>query len=132
MDKVSKEIRSKIMSRIRGKDTKPELKFRELIFNAGYRYRKNYRIGKKTIDLAFLDAKVAVMIDGCFWHGCQACYREPKSNRAYWRKKIAANKSRDRSTNIQLRSAGWKVIRIWEHEIKVKPTLALRKVIDKF
>lgn len=131
MDRVSKEVRSKIMSRIKGRDTKPELKLRELVSGAGYRYRKNYRIGNKTVDLAFHGDEVAVMIDGCFWHGCPSCYKEPKSNKAYWKKKISANRLRDELTNTQLRQAGWKIVRIWEHEINKKPKLALRKVVIK-
>lgn len=118
VDSFSKKVRSRIMSKIRGKDTGPELKLRKLLFSRGYRYRKNYRIGRKTIDIAFITKKIAVLIDGCFWHGCPKCYKKPKSNVTYWDQKINSNIRRDKITNLNLKTDGWRVIRIWEHSIR--------------
>lgn len=131
MDRVSKDVRSQIMSSIRGKDTRPEIILRQLVLSAGYRYRKNYRIGNKTIDLAFTKKRIAVMVDGCFWHGCPYCYRKPKSNKIYWNEKLRANKLRDKRANLEIRGAGWTVMRIWEHEINRNPQVAVRRLISK-
>ena len=118
-DKFSKEIRSKIMSKIRGKDTKPELLLRKSIFRRGYRYRINYRFKELNFkpDMVFVSKKLCVFIDGCFWHKCPRCYRTPKTHKKYWLPKIERNVERDRQQDTYLRKNGWKVIRIWEHEI---------------
>jgi DNA mismatch endonuclease (patch repair protein) len=118
MDKVSKTARSRIMSNIRGKDTKPELALRQKLFSGGLRYRKDYKLGNMRIDIAFVRRKNAVFVDGCFWHGCPTCYREPKSNRRYWVPKIKGNIRRDRKNSKILERLGWDVIRVWEHELK--------------
>jgi DNA mismatch endonuclease (patch repair protein) len=71
---------------------------------------------RRTIDVAFTRRRVAVFLDGCFWHGCPLHATDPRSNRAWWAEKIAANRDRDRDTDRHLRDLGWRVIRIWEHE----------------
>lgn len=106
------------MSKVRGKDTRPELRLRGLLYAQGYRFRKNYRVGNRTIDIAFPKKKVAIFVDGCFWHGCPLHYRRPKSNQEYWAPKIRRNKERDRESTAMLRSLGWKVVRLWEHQLK--------------
>ncbi len=128
VDKFSKEIRSRIMSHIRGRDTQPELSIRKALYAHGRRYRKNYRIGRKTIDIAFVGPKIAVFVDGCFWHGCPSHGNRPKSNLRYWNAKINANVARDRTTNSELRSEGWKVIRVWEHRIKNQPEVVISRI----
>jgi DNA mismatch endonuclease (patch repair protein) len=115
-DKFSKEVRSRIMSRIRGKHTKPELKLRRALWARGHRYRLHY--GRQGIDIALVGKKVAIFVDGCFWHGCPKHYRPPKSNKAYWGPKIETNRRTDRRKNRELRKRGWRVVRIWEHELK--------------
>jgi DNA mismatch endonuclease (patch repair protein) len=72
-------------------------------------------------DFVFKGKRVAVFIDGCFWHGCPRCFRLPEDNRRYWRAKIMANRARDRRTRTKLRSLNWRVIRIWEHSLKSPP-----------
>jgi DNA mismatch endonuclease, patch repair protein len=69
-------------------------------------------------DVVFLDAKLAVFLDGCFWHGCPKCYREPKANKKYWVEKVARNKIRDAVDSATLRGAGWRVKRFWECELR--------------
>jgi DNA mismatch endonuclease, patch repair protein len=68
--------------------------------------------------VAFIRARVAVFVDGCFWHGCPKCYRSPSTNREYWDQKLTANRARDQRVTLQLESAGWAVMRFWEHDIE--------------
>lgn len=78
-------------------------------------------------DFTFTKARVTVFVDGCFWHGCPRCYRAPGTSRAFWKTKLAKNKTRDAAVNHQLRKAGWRVIRIWECKLK-NPDAFLRRV----
>jgi len=128
-DRFSKEVRSKIMSRIRGKNTTPEILLRKALFRKGYRYSLNHRFKELNFkpDLVMVSRKVCIFIDGCFWHSCKKCYRPPKSNKKYWIPKIKRNVERDKEQNKYLKKNGWKVIRIWEHEIKSN----LNKIVDK-
>lgn len=103
----------------RSRDTKPELAVRRLLFARGFRYRVNARPIEelpRTADILFTRAKVAVFIDGCYWHGCPLHYRAPASNVDYWSAKLARNMERDRTTSETLRLAGWLVLRFWSHE----------------
>lgn len=107
------------MSRTHGRDTAPELEVRRLLHGRGRRYRVNYRplSGlRRTVDIAFTRHRLAVLIDGCFWHGCPIHYVEPKTRTDFWRTKIAGNLARDAETDQRLRDAGWIVLRFWEHE----------------
>jgi DNA mismatch endonuclease, patch repair protein len=135
MDRVSPHTRSRMMSRIRGKDTQPELLVRRFLHAAGYRYRLHVSSLPGKPDLVFPRRKVCVFVHGCFWHGCQKCSdgrHKPQSNRAYWLKKIRRNKQRDRSHIRKLRAAGWKVLIIWECEIADRrKSEYLRRAIGK-
>jgi len=104
------------MSAVRHFDTAPELTLRRELSKLGLRYRTHY--GKEKIDIAFPSKKVAVFVDGCFWHLCPKHGEFPASNRAFWVPKLKRNAERDKETNALLRKSGWKVIRIWEHDIK--------------
>lgn len=126
-DTFTKQERSRIMSKIKGKDTKPEVLFRKILFSEGLRYRKNYPIEGKP-DIVFVSKKIAIFIDGCFWHGCKKHCRMPHSNKEYWLKKIKGNIQRDKKNSKILKIKGWRVLRIWEHEIQKKPENALNKV----
>ena len=77
-------------------------------------------------DLVFRNAKVAFFVDGCFWHGCPRCYRQPKSNIAFWRNKVRQNMERDRQVGRMLRKSGWRVVRVWEHALKQANALESR------
>jgi len=106
------------MSRIRSRDTKAEVSFRQFIWARGvrgYRLKAKFR-GKP--DLYFPTAKLAVFIDGCFWHKCPKCFVKPKSRNDYWDSKITHNVARDKETNRLLRKEGITVLRFWEHEVK--------------
>ncbi|MES9537542.1 DNA mismatch endonuclease Vsr [Actinomadura sp. NPDC000600] len=103
----------------RNRDTSPELALRSLVHAAGLRYRvaaKPLTGMRRTADLVFRPTRVAVFIDGCFWHGCPEHFVPPKTNPEYWRGKIGRNMERDRDTDARLAEAGWLVLRFWEHE----------------
>jgi len=117
-DTVSKEKRSEIMSRIKRSNTGLEEGFRKSLWRAGLRYRKNVKemIGKP--DIYFAKKKLVVFLDSCFWHGCKAHCRRPSSNIDYWTKKIERNIKRDEEVTKYYKDSGFKIIRIWEHELK--------------
>lgn len=117
-DKFSQEKRSKIMSSIRGKNTKPELRIRKMVWYFGKRYRIHDKTVFGTPDISNKSKKVAVFIDGCFWHGCPKCYSEPKTNIEFWRNKITRNKERRKQVRKNLRKDGWTVMEFWEHSVK--------------
>lgn len=125
-DTVKKGVRSKIMARIRGKNTSPEKFLRKALFAAGSKYRLQYPV-KGRPDIVFPKEKVAVFVDGCFWHGCVRCARLPKSNVVYWTRKIASNVKRDSLVNQELKKTGWRVLRIPEHNLnerRIKPLVS--------
>ena len=121
MDSFSKEERSRIMSRIRSFDTKPEVAVRKYLFSKGLRYRKNVATLPGKPDLVFPKYKTVVFIHGCFWHGhnCKAADL-PETRREFWEKKIEGNKSRDKENVLALQSLGWKILTVWQCEIKNK------------
>lgn len=108
--------RSEIMKRVKQKDTAGELALRYALHGLGLRYRLHRRIEGVVVDVVFPTAKVAVFVDGCFWHGCPLHATFPKSNQSYWLPKLAENKERDQRQSEKLRIAGWAVIRLWEHD----------------
>lgn len=121
-DVMTREQRSRCMAAIRGKDTKPEMLVRRYLFSKGLRYRVNNSKLPGSPDIVLKKYRTVVFIDGCFWHGHEGCryFRMPKTNTLFWRHKIAMNFARDYANNTDLRLAGWRVIRIWECEIKRK------------
>jgi DNA mismatch endonuclease (patch repair protein) len=113
--------RSANMRAIRRTDTKPEIVLRRALHKLGYRYRKDYRldlaVGKRVRpDIAFTARRVAVFVDGCFWHACPDHGRNPAVNDWYWSPKLRKNVERDRAADEMLTAAGWSVVRVWEHE----------------
>ncbi len=115
-DIFSKKKRSQIMSKIRSSKTKSELKIKGLMNILGFTYQPKNIYGKP--DFANRKDKIAVFVDGCFWHGCPKHYVAPKSNRKFWRDKINKNVKRDIKTVKKLKKDGWRVIRVWEHSIR--------------
>jgi len=111
--------RRRNMQANRSKDTKPELRLRQILHARGLRYRVNQRPlsgVRMTADVIFTRAKVAVFVDGCFWHGCIEHYRRPAIHQDYWRPKLERNLARDAIAAATLLAEGWTVIRAWEHE----------------
>ncbi len=107
------------MAHTHGRDTMPELSLRSEVHRRGMRYRVNCRPVqgvRRTVDLLFTRARVAVFVDGCFWHRCPDHFVMPATNRDFWDQKLASNAMRDRETEQLLSANGWTVIRIWEHE----------------
>jgi len=101
-------------------DTKPELALRHALHRLGYRYRKDYRLdldGGRRVrpDIVFTARKLAVFVDGCFWHACPEHGSKPKNNEWYWTPKLVRNVERDRVNDASLKLAGWTVVRLWEH-----------------
>ena len=119
-DNHSKETRSFNMSKIRSKNTKPELKVRKFLFSEGYRYRLNVSELPGKPDLVLPKYKTVVFVHGCFWHGHQNCkyFITPKSNQSYWVPKIEKNIFRDKESTAKLTSLGWHVLEVWECELK--------------
>lgn len=112
--------RRRIMQGNRSQDTLPELRVRRLLHAAGLRFRVNSRPEpslRVRADVVFTRARIAVFIDGCFWHGCPDHYRLPQRNAGYWLAKIDGNRARDESNTFALESSGWIVLRFWEHEV---------------
>ena len=127
-DIFNKAKRSEVMSRIRGKGNRnTELMLIKLMrMNSITGWRRNQPIFGKP-DFVFRSARVAVFVDGCFWHVCPKHCKMPSTNQEFWQKKLEANKNRDRTVNRELRKKGWRVLRIWEHEMG-KPELVLRRL----
>ena len=119
--------RSKRMSRIKSKDTSPEMALRKALWHSGARYRVQY--GKERIDIAFPGKKVAVFVDGCFWHSCPIHGHIPKSNAEYWKPKLERNIERARAKDKRLTESGWRVLHFWEHEIKLDLQRCAEKII---
>lgn len=117
-----------VMRGNKGRDTKPELALRSAVHARGMRYRVGVRPVpqvRRTADIVFSRAKVAVFLDGCFWHGCPEHHRPAKRNTEFWDTKIKGNIDRDANTDALLRKAGWRVIRVWEHE---DPAVAAERI----
>lgn len=118
------------MSRIQGKNTGPEVKLRKLLFAEGIRgYRIHFNLPGKP-DIVFTKKKIVIFIDGCFWHKCSVCFQEPDTRKEFWMKKIQSNVDRDKKVNEQLRSEGWTIIRIWEHDVRKKPEDAVKMITE--
>lgn len=133
-DRITKEQRSKNMSHIRSKDTSIELKVRKYLFSLGYRYRVNYKELPGKPDIVFTKKKIAIFIHGCYWHGhnCNSRYAHvSKSNTDYWNTKIQRNQERDKRNIEQLEKDGWKVIVLWECEIKENFEFIIKEKILK-
>ena len=122
--------RSQQMSRIRGRHTEPERTLRKLLWRAGLRYRLDHRTPFGRPDIVFPKAKVAVFIDGCFWHGCPEHYARPRTSETFWATKLRDNVSRDRGQTLKLEKAGWRVCRIWEHDLETKADSAVERVLS--
>lgn len=104
------------MSRIRGRDTAPEVRLRKELWKRGMRYRLRSKLPGKP-DLVFSTSRTVLFVDGCFWHKCPQHFTPPRSNADFWRRKVDANVERDRRVVARLEALGWLVLRVWEHEI---------------
>ena len=120
-DVFTKAKRSEVMSRICGRGNKDtELALAKLLRRHGIKGWRRYQPVFGKPDFVFPKLKLAIFVDGCFWHGCPKHATKPANNRAFWRRKLSSNKKRDQVVNQTLRKAGWRVVRIWEHELARK------------
>ena len=128
-DVFTKAKRSAVMSRIRGRGNKDtELALIKLLRRHGITgWRRNQNVFGRP-DFLFRRNRLALFVDGCFWHGCPRHCKIPAGNRAFWKKKFAANKARDRHVNRELRKIGWRVMRIWEHDLAKRGGACVRKI----
>jgi DNA mismatch endonuclease (patch repair protein) len=129
---ASTPARRRIMQANRPRDTSPELAIRRLLHGAGLRYRVSARPIpnlRRSADLVFRPARVAVFVDGCFWHCCPQHGTIPSTNAAYWVPKLARNVERDRETDALLTACGWLSVRVWEHEDAVEATEEIAQIV---
>lgn len=127
-DPFTPEKRSEIMRAVKGRDTKPEVALRKALFALGLRYRLIVKDLPGKPDLVFPRYKTVIFVHGCFWHGhdCKRGARIPKTNTTYWVEKIARNKARDQNNAAELKKLGWRVITVWECELKELGPVAAR------
>lgn len=132
---VVDSVVSRRMAKVRGRNTKPEAALRKALRSLGLRgYRVSYQPlpdFRRTADVAFLGSKVAVMVDGCYWHHCPEHYRPANQRSTFWSTKIAGNVARDEETNRVLTERGWRVVRIWEHEDPLTAAHRVAKLVQE-
>jgi DNA mismatch endonuclease, patch repair protein len=120
------------LARVRQKDTDAELSLRKELHGRGLRYRLHVPLltkPRRVADIVFSSAKVAIFVDGCFWHGCPEHASWPKSNAQFWREKIEANRARDSDTDQRLQASGWRVVRVWAHEGAPKAAQRIEDIV---
>lgn len=117
----------------RSRDTSPEIAVRRFLHAWGLRYRVDFRLApplRRRADIVFTRARVAVFIDGCFWHGCERHYQAPRANHDFWASKVNQNRLRDLETDRILRGEGWQVLRYWEHEAPEGVAASIRTAVE--
>ena len=131
-DVVSPKIRSRMMSGIQGKNTKPELMIRKALHQRGFRYRLHDRSLPGKPDLVFPKYEAVIQINGCFWH-CHDCrlFKWPSTRPEFWKRKISSNRRRDAKNNVELKKQGWRVLTIWECALKGKQRLSFNVLVRK-
>lgn len=128
-DRMTREQRRNCMSRIKSAGTKPELTLRRGLWANGARYRiKSGLVGKP--DMVFHRSRLVVFVDGCFWHNCPVHGRTPTSNTTYWSEKLLRNRNRDEFVNKTLQTAGWRVLRIWEHDVRADVGAVVARIME--
>ena len=130
-DVVDKATRSRMMSGIRGKDTKPEVVIRSMLHRRGFRFRKNVKSLPGSPDIVLPKYKAVIMVNGCFWHGHDChLFKWPSTRPDFWRQKINSNKLRDKNNLVLLNEAGWRVLVIWECAVKGGQGIGYFQVIE--
>lgn len=128
----SSQQASRRMAKVRQKDTGTEMALRKELHRRGLRYRVDYTVLKqprRVADVVFPGLKIAIFVDGCFWHGCPVHATWPKQNAEFWRQKIETNRLRDVDTNSRLLDTGWTVLRFWEHEPPIEAADAVEQAV---
>jgi len=122
------------MQAVRQRNTSAESALRRELHSRGLRYRLQVAAltrPRRVADLAFIGLRIAVLVDGCFWHGCPQHATWPKKNAEFWRAKLLANQERDRDTDERLRGAGWKVVRVWSHEPPEQAAVRIARIVER-
>lgn len=122
------------MQAVPGRDTQAETVLRSALFRRGLRFRKNCRPIENvriSADVVFFGERVCVFVDGCFWHGCEHHFHPPRANRAWWNEKVEDNQNRDRRQTLVLQEQGWRVVRVWEHEVLTNDIHRCARRIEK-
>ena len=128
-DVLTKRQRSYNMSRIRSQNTRPEKQLRYLLVSKRIKgFRIHYNLPGKP-DFVFPKQRLAIFVDGCFWHKCPLCFVKPETRIKFWFKKISGNVKRDVEINKKLKKESWKILRLWEHEINKNPAKTIQKII---
>lgn len=130
-DFLTQKQRSNLMSKIRGRNTRPEIALRHALWAMGIRYRLKSTLPGKP-DIVVTKYKTAIFVDGCFWHHCPIHGHFPSSNKQFWRQKLNANMARDKRVTKSLKSAGWHVLRLWEHEVTKSADKVALKIVQRF
>lgn len=128
MDRLNAAQRSYCMSQIRGSNTGPELIFRKALWKNGIRYRLHNKLTGRP-DIVVPRHRIAIFVDGCFWHGCPIHGVKPRTNRRFWVTKLSRNIARDREVTVALRKSGWVVLRLWEHDVESKTDKCVMRVL---
>ncbi len=129
-DRLSVEDRSQLMGRVRQRDTAPETALGRAMWARGLRYRKSREISGTRPDFSIASKRIAIFVDGCFWHGCPDHYVAPVGNADFWATKLSKNRERDTRDNLALREAGWIVLRFWECQINTRRHDAVDAVVQ--
>ena len=129
-DVMSPEQRSMCMARIKGRNTGPEILLRQALWAANLRYRLHSKLPGRP-DVVFSRYRLAVFVDGCFWHGCKEHGVMPKGNGLFWKKKLGGNVDRDGRVNQELRNLGWRVFRVWEHDVERDTVGVVSKIVAR-
>lgn len=124
--------RSSNMSKIRGRDTAPEILLRKTLWHRGFRFRVNFKVEGTRPDIVFTSRKLVVFVDGCFWHGCPQHYVMPRTRFEFWSEKLVSNTMRDRKQTVALIESGWRVLRFWEHEVESALSQVVTQVENTF
>jgi DNA mismatch endonuclease (patch repair protein) len=131
---ASSDAVRRVMQAIPGMDTQAETRLRSALFRRGLRFRKNCRpitSLRISADIVFPRQRVCIFVDGCYWHGCEVHFRPPRSNAAWWIEKVNDNRTRDLKQTAILREHGWRVIRLWEHEVLSEDIERLTRRIER-
>ncbi len=126
-DVMTSEQRSRCMSRIRGSDTKPEMTVRRALWRCGLRFRTKTRLPGRP-DIVFPTERIAIFVDGCFWHCCPQHQVQPSTNTVFWQNKLSGNVERDGRTNQLLAAEGWIVLRFWEHDVDLRVETVVQRI----
>ena len=128
-DNLKPDDRKRTMKAVKSKGTKLEKRLTATLAGMGISgWKKNVKSITGKPDVAFLDQKIAIFVDGCFWHGCKIHYKPPSTRSKFWSEKIVQNKKRDKKVSRELKQAGWKVVRCWEHEVVKYPEKIIGKI----